>query len=136
MLCRRCNWLRNQFIFKIKIMIQKLIGSVDPQTFFASFLFALIGVALSLLLQTTKRDVRSDNTPFAFSWKFLLKDNIRRIIAGILIIYVAIRFYPDWFGEPMTDFLALGVGLAIDKVAEIIKNRTNLLSVDRDKINQ
>lgn len=116
-------------------MLQKLIGSVDAQTFFASFLFALIGVALSLLLQTTKRDVRSDNTPFAFSWKFLLKDNIRRIIAGILIIYVAIRFYPDWFGEPMTDFLALGVGLAIDKVAEIIKNRTNLLSVDRDKIN-
>lgn len=115
-------------------MLQKLIGSVDPQTFIASFLFALIGVALSLLLHTTKRDVRSDNTPFAFSWSFLLKDNIRRIIAGLLLIYVAIRFYPDLFGEPMTDWTALGIGLAIDKVAELLKNHTNLLSVNRDKI--
>jgi len=117
-------------------MIQKLIGSVDPQTFFASFLFALIGVAISLLIHSTKRDIRSVSTPFSFSWKFLILDNIKRIITGILVIYVAIRFYPDWFGKPMTDFLALGVGLAIDKVIEFIKDRTSLpLSVNRDKIN-
>ncbi len=107
---------------------------MDPQTFFASFFFALIGVAISLLVHTTQRDVRSNNTPFAFSWSFLLKDNMRRIIAGLLVIYVAIRFHPDLFGEPITDWKSLGVGLVVDKLAELIKNHTPLLSVNRDKI--
>lgn len=115
-------------------MLQKFMGSVDLQTFITSFSYALIGVILSLLLQTTTRDVRSENTPFVFSWKFLFKDNIKRIVAGILVIFVTIRFYPDLFGKQITDFLALGIGLGIDKAAEIIKNYTNILKVNRDKI--
>lgn len=115
-------------------MLQKLLGSNDLSTFLVTFFFALIGVALSLLWHTTSRDIRSTDTPFAFSWSFLLSDNIKRIITGVILIYIAIRFYPDLFGKPVTEYLAFGIGLGLDKIAEVIKNKTTILDVDRDKL--
>ncbi|MES2004349.1 MAG: hypothetical protein V4450_07495 [Bacteroidota bacterium] len=116
-------------------MLQKLIGSNDLSSFAAAFFFALIGVALSLLLQTTKRDINASGTPFHFSWSFFLADNIKRIAAGLILIYIAIRFYPELFGKPINEYLAFVVGVGLDKVAELIKNASGILQVNRDKIN-
>jgi hypothetical protein len=119
----------------LNTMLHKIIGSNDPGSFAAAIFFAFVGVVLSLLLQTTKRDINADSTPFDFSWKFLLSDNVKRIATTLLLIYIAIRFYPDLFGKPINEYLALGVGLALDKIAEVIKNASAVLQVNRNKIN-
>ena len=115
-------------------MFQKIIGSNDLTSFLAAFIFALIGVALSLLWHATTRNQNSPNTPVKFSWNFLLSDNVKRIAASLITIFIAIRFYPDLFGKPINEYLAFGVGLGLDKISEVIKNKTNLLDVNRDKI--
>lgn len=116
-------------------MLQKLIGSYDLTSFLACLFFAYIGVALSLLWHTTERNPNSQSTPIAFSWKFFLSDNVKRIVSGVLTIYAAIRFCPDVFGIAVNEYVAFGIGLGIDKIAEFIKSKTNLLDVNRAKIN-
>lgn len=116
-------------------MLQKIIGSNDLSSFAAAIFFALIGVFLSLLLQTTSRDINAKSTPFHFSWSFFLADNVKRIIAGLVMIFIAIRFYPEMFGKPIDEYLAFLIGMGLDKVAEILKNASGILQVNRNKIN-
>lgn len=111
----------------MKYFIQTLLGGQPAEAFFALAFFALLGAALSMLLQTTGRDVFSQATPKVFSWQFFLSDNWKRIIAGIILIYISLRFAPELFGLSITNFLALVIGFGNDKLAQILKDKTNLL---------
>lgn len=51
-----------------------ILGGMTVAKFAAAFTFALVGVFLSLLIGTTKRDVNSVRTPFHFSWSFFWND--------------------------------------------------------------
>ena len=104
-----------------------LMGTQSKEIFLGLIFFALIGVLVSLLLQTTTRNVNSDRSPFYFRWAFFLRDNLRRIIAGILLIYIALRFTPEIFGFEINDFTALLIGFLNDKIAQALKNKTNIL---------
>jgi ABC-type methionine transport system permease subunit len=104
-----------------------LLGDQPAVMFFALLFYALMGAFLGLLLQTTTRHVNSQRTPYYFSWQFLLSDNVKRIVAGLILIYVALRFTPELFGVNITPFWAIVIGLANDKIAEVLKNKTNLL---------
>jgi hypothetical protein len=115
-------------------MKQQLLGSLSPSEFLAAIFFALVGLVISLLLQSNVRDVKSDNTPFHFDWGFLLLDNWKRIVLSILMIYISIRFYADIFGQPITMFLALGIGFGLDKISQLIKDKIGITQVDREAI--
>ena len=107
--------------------IQIISGSETPGTFSGLVFFAIIGIFLSLLMQTTKRDVSSPATPFCFSFKFLFSDNNKRIVASIILVYIALRFTPDLIGVEITQFYAFVIGYSSDKLSQILKNRTNFL---------
>ena len=109
-----------------------LLGSQSCAAFAALVFFALIGLALSGLLQTTKRNVTSAATPVQFSWKFFLRDNWRRWLTAALLIYVALRFTPELFGMQISTFWALAIGFSLDKVAQFIKDKTGLLGQKKD----
>jgi hypothetical protein len=115
-------------------MLQKIIGDNDLASFGSAWFFCIIGVAISLLWHTTKRDPQSAATPVCFDLKFLMLDNIKRFVLGFLLIYVVIRFYPNFFHESINDYAALGVGLGFDKIAELIKGNSTLLDMNRNKI--
>jgi hypothetical protein len=104
-----------------------LLGPFTFGHFLALLLLALIGAALSLLLQTTNRDVHSERSPVRFSWRFFICDNSRRFATSILLILVALRFTKDLFGFEITEFWALAIGFVNDKVGQYLKDKTNFL---------
>lgn len=104
-----------------------LLGGQTAGAFFALFFYALLGALVSSLLQTTGRDVNSSATPKHFSWTFFLADNWKRYLTGLLLIYICLRFGPELFDVEITTFWALAIGLCNDKIAQIVKDKTNLL---------
>jgi hypothetical protein len=89
-----------------------------------------------------KRDVQSANTPQDFSVKFLILDNWKRMLNSFLVIWVMLRFYPEllpkevYLAIPETAELlfAVLIGFSFDKLSEFLKEKANILSVNRKKI--
>jgi hypothetical protein len=113
---------------------QLLLGSYDLTTFFGFLFFALVGVLISLLWQANTRDQNTTDSPVKFKWWFLLKDNWKRIISSILLIYVTIRFFKELTHLDLNMFLSLCIGLGWDKLSEFIKSKTDILKVERPYI--
>lgn len=114
--------------------METLLGTTDTGQFFSLFAFALIGMSISLLLNGANREVTGPTTPYKFNLGFLLLDNYKRIILNLLILFSAVRFYPDIFHEAINPFLAFGIGIGFDKIVQLIKERVGVLQVNREKI--
>lgn len=97
-----------------------MLGTNDVPTYLAAFLFAMIGVLIILLLKSKKRNKTSLNTPFDFSIKFLIMDNLREILLGFLLIIIALRFSVEYAGVELTMWYALAVGTSLQKFAGYI----------------
>jgi hypothetical protein len=109
---------------------QSVLTGETPEDVFLGFaFFAILGIALSLLWHTTKREPLSTTTPVKFNWFFLFRDNAKRIAASILTVYVCLRFTPEILNVQLNDFWAFAIGLGFDKLAEFIKEKTSLLDV-------
>jgi hypothetical protein len=106
-----------------KEFITALLGGQEPSHFLVNFVFALIGVALTLLLSTTFRDIDSKRTPQAFCWKFFVRDNWKRVVSGLLLTLLALRFTQEIFGIEVTHFFAVVIGCIHDQLALIVKNK-------------
>lgn len=96
--------------------------------------FIFIGYAINALIETTGRDVKSNNTPRKWSWKFWTNDNWRRYIVTILSTYVLFRFNSEFNGDAITDFDAFVMGVLGDGIAATAKKRINALKPNRDKL--
>ena len=112
-------------------MIKELLGIETATAFLVLSFFAAIGVVISLLLHASNRDQLSPSTPAKFSFLFLLKDNFKRILLNVLLIYITIRFTPELIGVKITSFVALIIGFGWDKLAQVIKEKTAFLDVKR-----
>lgn len=97
-----------------------ILGTNDLPTYLAAFFFAMIGVAIILLLKSKKRDKLSKNTPYEFNLKFLIIDNLKEILLGFLLIIIALRFSVEYAGVELTMYYAFAVGLGIQKLSGII----------------
>jgi hypothetical protein len=111
----------------MKTFITALLGDQSAPLFFSNFFFALIGVALMLLIHSTERNLDSNRTPTEFSWSFFLSDNWKRLVAGLIMIFVSLRFAPELFGVEISPFWAFAIGMLNDKLAQVIKDKTNIL---------
>lgn len=114
--------------------MKDFLGTTDVGAFMTLFLFAIIGMAISLLLHGANREPTTSTTPYKFSLSFLFLDNWKRIVLNILVLFAAVRFYPDIFNEPINPFLSFGIGLGFDKVVQMIKDRMGVLQVNRPAI--
>ena len=104
-----------------------LTGNTDPTFFLWCLFFAGLGILFVLLMGTRLRDPASLNSPSKFSWAYLWSDNIRRILASVLAVYLSLRFMPDLFGWELNEWKALLVGTAWDGIALFIKQKSNIL---------
>lgn len=104
-----------------------LLGGIDPALFAACFIAAGVGALITMLAGTTLRDPDSPESPIKFSWSYLWSDNIKRIILNILLILVCLRFMPEIFDMELQMWKALLVGLGIDGLLLIVKQKTTLL---------
>jgi len=106
---------------------QEILGKNDPGLLGAAFAFALLGHFLVLLGGTTLRVPESKESPIPFSWVYLFRDNVKRILYVLLLIVASLRFMPDLFGMPLTAFSGFLVGAGLDTIALVIKQKTRLL---------
>lgn len=106
---------------------EHILGGIDPSLFFACFLFALTGVMIMLLVGTTLRQTTSSGSPTEFSWKYLLWDNLKRIVLNVLLILATLRFMPEITGWELSAWKGFVVGLGYDGLLLWIKQKTSLL---------
>lgn len=125
-------------------LLHNIIGDVSVQWFISMMLFALVGATINLLLNVSERDKNSDNTPYHFSLKFMLLDNWKRMLSTLLLIFVFVRFMPLVLPSDILStikdedallFMALIIGYSFDKLSEILKDKLNILTVNRSKVN-
>lgn len=102
-----------------------ITGGMSVDQFCAAFVFTLIGVALSLFLDASKRNPVSVNSPIEWSWQYFWNDNLKRILrvvfTSILVIFVSLRFTKELFGREISMFFAFVIGLSLDQVQVFIR---------------
>lgn len=104
----------------IQEVLDNFLSGISPGTFIAGFLMAVIGIAFSALVGTTKRDVNSERTPFHFSWKFFFNDNsirlVKSVLTALIAIFLSFRFAQEFIGQKFSMFYAFLVGFGLDYV--------------------
>lgn len=107
--------------------LELLLGSHDLPTYAAYFVFAAIGAVISLRIKAMQRDKHSEATPYKFSWRFLIQDNLMRLITGFLLAFITFRFT-----APSSDIDALllsamgmGIGASTDRLAGLLEKIQN-----------
>ncbi|WEK18172.1 MAG: hypothetical protein P0Y49_15380 [Candidatus Pedobacter colombiensis] len=115
-----------------------LLGNTDLPTFFAAMIIALIGTVLSLRIKARKRNKLSKHTPFKFSWRFLLQDNLLKLLASLLPVFIALRFSSEFFGQDMTMGFAFLIGLGSDTILSRLEKLQEMarLSISDKQINK
>lgn len=98
----------------------KVLGSLTLPDYAAGLFFALIGALISLRLYAKTRNKHSEKTPVAFSWKFLIQDNVQRLFNGFLVTFILFRFAPEILEKEFSMFYALGIGLCFDQVIGLL----------------
>ncbi|UAY56277.1 hypothetical protein [Arachidicoccus terrestris] len=112
-------------------MLKDILGVATIQEFLTQAFFAFVGVVISLLIHGATKYKEAVGTPVKFSLWFLLKDNAKRILLNILLIYATLRFFPDITGIDITFFWCLIIGLCYDRLAQLLKSKTDILDVQR-----
>jgi hypothetical protein len=111
-----------------------ILGTSSLTYYVAAEFFSLLALMVSLYLHSMKREPASHNTPYKFSWKFLLWDNTKRIFIGQTLMFLFFRFAPEVFGRQLDMWLACGIGallsFGVDKAIQwfITKNPASILT--------
>lgn len=126
----------------MKELIGYLIGKSSPAMFLAMMLFALIGAIIMWTIDVRKRDKMSESTPVKFSLKFWFMDNYPRIIGGLLLVYISIRFMfqlipAEWlaaFPDEAELIISVAIGLSHDKLGDFILRKLGITEQNREKV--
>lgn len=121
-----------------------ILGYLTTKMFLAMCLFSILGIVMSLLIDSLQRNKESLNTPRKFDFWFLIKDNWKAILLTVLAVLVSIRFssslFPGQFiGEEAGTpdgiekwlFGSLGIGLGYNQLVQTLKKKTSFLQVKR-----
>lgn len=104
----------------LETYLSELLGNRSVAVWLVCFTFIIIGVLLSLIVSAKERNKDSPNTPYKFSFKFLVHDNILRILGSVLIAFTVIRFGEDMVGAHIGYFGSLLMGLCFDQLVKFI----------------
>ena len=108
-------------------ILYNLLGTNDYSIVLIGFVYAMIGVLLSLLIHSNKRDPNTQNSPIKFSWGFFLKDNLKRVLTGLILILIFMRFSTELIGKDPTVYSSFLIGFMSDKLIEILKSKIDLI---------
>jgi hypothetical protein len=121
----------------LKVLKQLILGEITPEYYVAAFFFSGLAILLSLYLQSMKRDKTSTNTPVNYSWKFLLWDNSKRIIAGIITAFLFYRFPGQALSQNLDMWVAVAIGFllsfGVDRAIMMLMKRSSVTVFDKDR---
>jgi len=93
-----------------------ILNGMQLTQYIAYLVLMIVGAIIHFTIDV-KRSIRKDViTPNKFSFKFMIWDNVFRIIGVTLFIIIFIPYFELFMGSPITSQLALGSGLAIDVI--------------------
>lgn len=126
----------------MKEFISYFIGNYSPAMFAAMLVFALIGAMIMWTIDVRKRDKTSKSTPEAFSLKFWFMDNYPRMIGGLLLVYISLRFLTalipgEWFAafpDEAEFILSVAIGISHDKLGDYILRKLNITDNNRERV--
>ena len=104
-------------------LLERLLGTNDTTYIIATLFFAMIGVAIGLLIHFDDRNKTDPTNPTKFSFTFLVKDNWRRILLNFLLILVTIRFCQQITGVQLNEFVALLIGVSYDRLSGFLQKK-------------
>lgn len=107
----------------LKEVSDRLLGTVSAVDYLVLSIFILIGITLSIRIDTFKRDKTSDATPYEFDIWFFLLDNLKRLLKSFVTIFLVIRFGEDITGKALTEWGAVLVGLGFDQIGVILNEK-------------
>lgn len=108
----------------IQSILNNVLGNLTIDFIVSFYIFALIGVILSMLFHYGKKTRKKTGKPFSFT--FWIKDNIVRLFISIICIFVVLRL-PEFVGIPMENVnMGFGfiVGISLDRIIIVIRNKT------------
>lgn len=97
-------------------ILVELLGSYSAAFYISYFIFTFLGVLISLRLHAFQRDKDSKKTPFKFSWKFLVQDNLIRIITSMATVFVVIRLGSELLDITPSYVMAVIMGISFDQI--------------------
>jgi hypothetical protein len=118
----------------MKEFFEIIFGAMSAGQWLAYLLLAVLGTVLFTWMEVDQRDVASPRTPKSFSWSFLARDNIRRYILTLLLIFVQMRFFKDINGVDLTPYMAIVLGFGSDGIAGFSKRKIKRLQADRERL--
>lgn len=96
--------------------------------YIAGFFFSFLAIVLSLRIHSKTRDVYSKNTPVKFSWRFLLWDNTKRMVATLITMFLLFRVF-DFSSVVSMIGVGFAVSFGLDKMIELLMDHTSILNV-------
>jgi hypothetical protein len=99
-----------------------ILGNGSLGAFLAYLVIAYVSAIVSLLLEASKRDIASSNTPVKFSYRFLFAANTKRLIANFLAVPLLIRLVYEYGEMKWMILVAITIGVIIDRAAMWLKN--------------
>lgn len=110
-----------------------IFGGITPITYLASFIFLFMGLIILWSVRMKKAIVNNPNTPYEFNLAYWVKHNLFTklfsIFANTIIGFIALRFSAEIFNVKLSMFFAFCIGLAFDKVIEMISNWQSNLKI-------
>lgn len=114
-----------------------LLGELTIPYYLAAGVFCLLAIIVSLWLGSQKRNIPSPSTPILFSWKFLFWDNTKRVIIGMILMFLFFRFAAAAIGKALSMELAVGIGfflsMGLDQAIGYLKQKFSFFQMDREK---
>lgn len=98
-----------------------LLGDMPLPVFLAYLTIALIAAIIAMGLRGNAKRKTSTGTPNSFSIRFLLRDNLMKILFNILLIAFAIRFCNEIMGQEATGWMSAIIGLSVNALAQKFK---------------
>ncbi len=103
-----------------------IFGTNDVEFLKAGFIFALLGSVLNLLIESNKRDPNSTRTPPNFSFLFLFKDNVKRLLITVILIFIFMRFSQEIAHVKISLWVCFLIGFGSDLLSMYLKKvKTN-----------
>jgi ABC-type Mn2+/Zn2+ transport system permease subunit len=99
-------------------ILTRLLGNLTTADYLIYFIFIALGVTASIRLQARNRNKMSECTPYHFSFKFFILDNLPRAVGSIIVVFLIIRFWNEYTKTSISELQATLIGLCYDLIKD------------------